>query len=78
MEDNAITTRLRELWKEKNWKDFHRVYALGKWMMPKEDQIKIDTALRAKGWLKEQQNTSGQQLSMKDLLKAFPGSKIIE
>ena len=75
---NALVNQLREMWRKGEWKDFHRVYNLSKWMLPKEEVEKIDAALIAKGFKKASQKPPGEQLTVEDILKAFPGSKIVD
>lgn len=47
-------------------------------MLPKEDQERIDAALREKGWLKTEHKPGEQQDLLKAALEIIPGSKIVE
>lgn len=76
--NNSIVNELRELWRKGEWKEFNRIYSLGKWMIPKEEQEKIDAALIQKGWLKNVSKLTGEQQSLIDYaMEIMPGSKIV-
>lgn len=73
-----ITETLRQYWKEGNWKEFNRLYSLGKWMIPEEEKKKIDAALIKKGFLKEKYVPGTQSSLLDEAMKIMPGSKIVQ
>lgn len=74
----SIKEKLRDLWKENNWAEFDRLFNLGKWMLPKEDQEKIQAAVdKRKGIIRSL--PPGEQLDLvKYALEVMPGSKIVD
>ena len=73
--NNAILIRLRELWKNKESAEFHKLYNLSKWMLDKEDVEKIEIALGNK----PKTIHKGEQSDLlKYALEIMPGSKIVE
>ena len=72
MQRSTITQRLRDYWKEDNMKEFNKLFALSKWMIPKKDKENIEKALAMKGC-----NDPAERKARQTVLEVFPGSKFI-
>lgn len=74
MSTESIMGRLRELWRAGDWKEFNRLYSLGKWWISKEDQQKIEIAMEMQ---KVRHMPEKEQELIRMTLEAMPGSKIV-
>lgn len=63
----SLKDRLKVLWEEQKWAEFDRLYQMGKWMLPKEDQEKIQIALNKRNGIWKQQQSNSVQNSLLDI-----------